>query len=492
MSATSIIRTWYVPAYAIVIVIVALSHTRWLGASAAQIGIQPSLPEAVLNVSGDSYVLIPWLFMAWIVGVATHLAGSTDSIVLLRYGSRLRWLLARGVVFVRDALLLVGVTVVAAAVTAPGLPLTPHWTQAPWGLIGNTLLESWSTSGVSPLVALLLQSVLTVCGLVAIAMMAAAVALSTSRYRHLGLVIVLAAGFLVPLLLVRLPFSGALESLVILARRGLPGWPVTPILLVAAISAVVVAAVAVSERRRPPLRPVSVATVLYLLLVGVLLGVGARGSGGSTFADLVATLFHGAGPADFRVTTFTVSMLIFLGPAYLALLRIVEVDLPRLPLLAVRHGRVWPWLRTIAVRSFLTGVALVLGLALLSLVLAAVTGHDLSAAPTVEAWHQVLVNGALQVYVSTMLVVLVALLSGSDVAGVWAILALVVLAIPPLTHGLAPSGQSMLGLLQGGASPWRGTVVLAAATVLLTGAAYVTTTRPALQRLITGSARAHH
>ena len=120
----------------------------------------------------------------------------------------------------------------------------------------------------------------------------------------------------------------------------------------------------------------------------------------------------------------------------------------RLPLLAVRHGRAWPWLRAIAIRILLTGVALVLALAVVTLLLAAITGRDLSAGPTGAIWHQFLVNGALQVYVSGMVVVFVALLTGSEIAGVWTLLVLIVLGIPSITHGYFPSSLHMLGFLQ--------------------------------------------
>lgn len=486
MSVASLVRTWYLPVYTVIVVALALLNTRGLVGAAAEVGAQPSFLEAVLNVSGDSYILIPWMLMAWIISVAAHLAGSTDPVVLVRHGSRVRWMLASGATFLRDAVLIVGVTMVAAAATALGLPLALQWTGIPWSVIDNALLAAWNASGVSPLAAIITQGILTVCGLLAIATTASAVALSTSRHRQLGLVLVLSAGFLVPLLLVRLPDTGVLESLVTLARRGLPGWPVTPVLLVAAVSVVMFVVVGLAERRRIPLRPVSVTTTIYTLLVAAVLVAASLGSSATTFADLLVALFYGAGITDFRVTTYTYSLLIFLGPAYLALLRVVDCDLPRLPQLAVRHGRVWPWLRNIAVRMLLTGTTLVLALALVTLLLAAFTGRDLSTAPTGEIWYQFLVNGALQVYVSGMIVVLIALLSGSDIAGVWTILVLIVLGIPPITHGYFPTGLNMLGLLQNDAYPWRGTVVLFVSAVLVTVTAYSIATRPAPQRLITG------
>ncbi|MDN5820304.1 MAG: hypothetical protein L0H39_02325 [Brachybacterium sp.] len=491
MSAASVVRTWYLPVYAVIVVASALLHTRSLTAAAAEFGARPSFLEAVLNVSGNSYVLIPWTLMAWILSVAAHLAESTDPLVLLRHGSRLRWMLARGCTFLRDAVLIVGTTVAAAAVTAPGLPLTPQWTRAPWGSIDNALLATWTTSGLPPLAAVIGQSVLTISGLLAVSTVASAVAIATSRHRPLSLLLVLSAGFLVPLLLVRLPVAGVLESLVVLARRGFPGWPVTPILLLTAVSIVVLALVGLIEQRRLPRRSASAASGIYALLVAALLTAAALGSGASTFEDLLITLFYGSGEMEFRITTYTFSMLIFLGPAYLMLLSVFDSDLPRLPQLAVRHGRVWPWLRNITVRILLAGITLVLVLALATLLLAALTGRDLSLGPTGAVWHQFLINGALQVYVSGMTVVLVALLTGSDIAGVWTLLALIVLGIPPLTHGYFPSGLHMLGLLQNGASPWQGTVILVISAVLLSTTAYVISTRPAPQRLITGRSLAH-
>ncbi|MDN6302138.1 MAG: hypothetical protein ACTHV2_13665 [Brachybacterium sp.] len=491
MSAAAVVRTWYLPVYAVIVVASALLHTRSLTAGAAELGARPSFLEAVLNVSGDSYVLIPWMLMAWILSVAAHLAESTDPLVLLRHGSRLRWMLARGSTFLRDAVLIVGTTVAAAAVTAPGLPLTTQWTRAPWGAIDNALLEAWTSSGLPPLIALSAQSVLTLSGLLAISTVASAVAMATSRHRPLSLLLVLSASFLVPLLLVRLPAAGALESLVVLARRGFPGWPLTPILLLTAVSIGTLALVGLIEQRRLPRRSASAASGIYALLVAALLTAATLGSGASTFAELLIALFYGSGEMDFRLTTYTFSMLIFLGPAYLVLLSVFDSDLPQLPQLALRHGRIWPWLRRIALRILLAGILLVLVLALATFLLAALTGRDLSPGPTGAVWHQFLVNGALQVYVSGMAVVLVALLTGSDLAGVWTLLALIVLGIPPITHGYFPSGLHMLGLLQNGTSPWQGTVILVISTALISMTAYLISTRPASQRLITGRTLAH-
>lgn len=491
MSALSAARAWSLPAYTVIIVATAVLHNRSLAGTAAQAGAQPSLLEAVLNVSGDPYVLIPWMLMAWILRVAAHVAESTDPLVLLRYGSRLRWMLASVATSSRDAALLMGTTLLAAAVTSLGMPLKLHWSETPWEEVGNALLAEWTTSGMSPLVAIIAQSILTVCGLLVVSTAAGAVALWASPHRHLGLVLVLSAGFLVPLLLVRLPDVGALGSLVTLAIQGIPGWPITPILLVAAANVVVIAAVGCVEGQRISLRPVSAAAAVYAVLVAVLLTAGSLTSSAITLEGLLLDLFYGAGVTDFRITTYTVSLLIFLGPAYLFLLRTVDSDLPRLPQLAVRHGRVWPWLRNIAVRALLAGVALVLLLMLVTLFLAAVTGRDLSAGPPSDIWHQFLVNGALQVYVSAMVVILPVLLTGSDIAGIWMLLLLVILGVPPITHGYFPSALNMLGLLQSEISPWRGTVVLLAGAALVTATAYLIATRPAPQRLITGRPLAH-
>lgn len=49
----------------------------------------------------------------------------------------------------------------------------------------------------------------------------------------------------------------------------------------------------------------------------------------------------------------------------------------------------------------------------------------------------------------------------------------------------------MLGLLQNGTSPWQGTVILVISTALISMTAYLISTRPASQRLITGRTLAH-
>lgn len=490
MNPASFFLSWYRLPYALLVMLMALGSTRELVTRSAELGLRPSFAEAILNVVQDPYIVVVICMLFWAVWVGLTLSTHADPVVVLRYGSRTRWALAQCARAAGEASVMVAILLTAALASAAGLPWTSSWTPAAAADISGALLPLWTISGVGVVPAILLQLLLTLCGMVAIFATIMLVTQLSTRHREVILVLACTVAFMAPLALFKLP-SGRTQSMITLIAARPAGWPATPILALLLLIALALLVIRIVDARLAPPSVRTVPALVYTVLVGSLLVLVAARSSASSLQGLLWEAFYGASMDAFGLTQYLVHVLIFLGPGYLALLALGNESLPRMTLLAVRHGRLWPWLRTILARQLLVA-ALVIGAVLgLTALLAAGAGWPLSIEDPRMVWHQFALNGVLQVYVTTSLTVLVVLLSGSDVAGLGALVLLAVLGVPALTHGFAPSGANMLGLLDNpGYTPWQGTVVLGVTAVVLTFAAYAVTTSRAPQRLITGSIHA--
>lgn len=490
MNPASFFLSWYRLPYALLMMLMALSSTRELVDRSAELGLRPSAPEAILNVVQDPYIVVVICMLFWAMWVGLTLSTHADPVVMLRHGSRTRWALAQCTSAVREASVVVGILLATALASSAGLPWTSSWTPAAAADLTGALLPLWTTSGVGVVPATLLQLLLTLCGMVAIFAAVMLVTQLPTRHREVILVLACTLAFMAPLALFKLP-SGKTQSLITLIAARPAGWPVTPIVALLLLIALVLLVIRILDARPAPPSARAVPALIYAVLVGSLLVLVAARSSTASLQGLLWEAFYGASMDALSLTQYLVHVLIFLGPGYLALLTLGSDSLPRMSLLAVRHGRLWPWLRTILTHQLLAAV-LVNGAVLgLSALLAAGAGWTLSLEDPRMVWHQFALNGVLQVYVTTSLTVLVVLLSGSDVAGFGALVLLAVLGVPALTRGFAPSGANMLGLLDiPGYSPWQGTIVLGVTAFVLTFGAYAVTTARAPQRLITGSIHA--
>lgn len=490
MNLASFYLTWYRVPCAIILMLMALRSTRQLVSRSLELGQIPSGPEAILNIVQDPYIVVVICMFFWAVWIGITLSTRADSIVMLRYGSRTRWAGAQCASAAGEASILVGILLAVALASSTGLPWTGSWTAAAAADVTGVLLPLWTTSGVAPIPAVLLQLLLTVFGLVAIF---AAVMLATllhTRHREVVLVVSCTLAFAVPMLSFKLP-SGYAQSLITLIAARPAGWPVTPILLLLLLIGLAFAATRIADVRpaAPPARAVSI--LAYVVLIGSLMALVAGRSSASNLQELLRDTFYGASTESFGLTQYLVYIMAFLGPGYLALLALGSESLPRMTLLAIRHGRIWPWLRTILAQQALVAALVVAGLLGFDFLLAAGSGLPTSIQDHQMIWHQFTLNGALQIYVTTSITVLVVLLAGSDTAGLAALAILAVIGIPAFTRGFAPSGANMIGLLESdGYTAWQGTVVLVLAALSLTLLCYAATTYRAPQRLITGSIHA--
>lgn len=486
MNFASLYLTWYRVPCTVILLLMALRSTRQLVSRSLELGLMPSGPEAVLNIVQDPYIVVVICMLFWAVWIGLTLSTRADSIVMLRYGSRTRWARAQCVGAAGEASILVIILLTTALASSAGLPWTRSWTDAAAADVTGMLLPLWAASGVGPIPAVLLQLLLTLCGLVAIFAAVMLVTLLPTRHREVILVVACTLAFAVPMLSFKLP-SGQAQSLITLVAARPAGWPLSPILMLVLLIALVLVATRIADARPGAPSARAVSTLAYAALVGSLMALVAAKSSASNLQELLRDTFYGSSTESFGLTQYLVYVMAFLGPGYLALLALGSESLPRMSLIAVRHGRIWPWLRTILAQQLLVAGLVVASMLGLDALLAVGSGWPLSIEDHQMIWHQFAVNGILQIYVTTSITVLVVLLAGSDTAGLVALAVLAVLGIPALTRGFAPSGANMIGLLDSyGYTAWRGTAVLVLAALALTLLCYAATTLRAPQRLITG------
>lgn len=492
MNAASLYLTWYRVAFAVVLMLLALRSTRRLIARSAELGLIPSAPEAVLNVVQDPYVVVVFGMLFWVVWVGLTLSTSTDPVVLLRHGSRTRWTLQRYADAAREAALLLTILLGTALASSTGLSWTSSWTRAAALDFLGQLLPLWVSSGVPPLLAILLQLLLTFWGFLTVFAAVTAATLLPTRHRELVLVIACTIGFAAPLLLFKLPTGGGQVLVTLIAARP-PGWPATPILALCLLIGSMLALTHLLESRPLVPPPNGLPALVYAVLIGSLMALVALTSSAPNLGELLREIFYGSSVESFTLPRYLLHTLAFLGPAYLALLALGSGSLPRMPLIAVRHGRIWPWLRAFLARQLLVAALVVAAMLALAVMLALGNGIPLGVDDPQLLWQQFVLNGVLQIYVATTVAVLVVLLVGAETAGLAALLVLAALGVPALTHGFAPFGANLLGLLDShGYTAWRGTAVLSTSALALTLLGYAVTALRAPQRLITGRNHARY
>jgi hypothetical protein len=316
------------------------------------------------------------------------------------------------------------------------------------------------------------QTLLTALALTGLFVVAAAVSAFAARRGQLALATVLVGEFVGVLLLARADWAGAAAGLLLFFDARLPGWPLGVFGLDAAWPLAVVGTVAVVEwltaRRRLRVRP----GVVFAVLAGGLTLAAVRPEDTGSLADCLTALFYGASRDGIGLGPYALHQIVFLGVPFLALWEAERSDLPRLALLAVRHGSLGPWLGRVLGRWALAGAAVVGGTVVLAAGLVAAGGGRLATAGLGPVLRQHALNGLLQVWVSTLLVLGVLLVTGSDRVAFGALAALVLLGLPQLTRGWFPAGLGMIGHLGDPSfDPAAATAVLAGTVSILALAA---------------------
>lgn len=451
----------------------------------------PTFAEGVLGALVDPISLAAVVIPVWLVGVAIDHRRTASAPALIRHGSRvayLRTVAARASV---RACIVIGVMWVVAAITSLRLRPGLGWTAVSEP-DGDPLLAALREVGL-PIAALALaHSLLLGLALVSMALIVATVSLGATR--RTGLIVgLIAVGLgVVSLMAIR---GKALAAVGAMFNLGFPEiwlWPVSPYVLWVLLIVGLFLGVARAERSPVRWDRSRVAELVYAALV-VLVIIAAIGRFETTSAaELLLAMFYGGDTGRFDLLTFIPFALVWCGPAYLVLLRLSSRDLPALPILLTRLGSLRPWLlargRDIVLRAAVTAGGIGLAWLLTAAALGLPMGEGISAA----ALH-LLVGGALHIVVLALTVVLVALLAGSELGGLAALLIGVVLSIPALSRGVLPFGLNAGGFLYtDGAPPWRGTVVLLGTLLVLVLIALALTRTPGRQRRILGRIHADH
>jgi hypothetical protein len=494
VKVTSLVQTWYKAAFALAAIGFSLNQRGVLLEQSATVGARPTIVEGVVAITSNPYLFAYITVVAWLVYVAVALPYVGETIVMARYGSRSRWLVAQATKAASEAGQLIVIASLCALAGSVGFAFSGDWGQlSTMSGSGNQILTTYARTSLSPLLAWLLQAVLSVLVLTALFTIAAAINAYATRSRPLVLTLTLVTEFIGVLLLSRASSAGAASGLVLLYDARLPGWPATPLILAAVASVAAVVIVAAIERRPRTHRHLNAALLTYIAIVVAGMLVSTRPAISSSLADELTGTFYGASIDGFQLATYALYNLAFLGLPYIAVLQTESGDVNRMPLLAIRHGRLWPWLRGILIRQLLASAALVVGTVLLAAAITLVAGGTLITPQLGQVLHQFALNGVLQAYVSTLIVLGVLLATGSDQATLAALAALILLGLPALTHGWFPAGLNMLGYLYvPGFSPARATIILATSAVVLTAACWIATTRTSSQQYLSGRIHARH
>ncbi len=496
MKFTSLVHTWYKVAYVLVVLVMAFGARRTLEAQGERLGsAEPSLLEFVITVVSDPYILAFATMIAWLTFTATTVSGKSESIVVIRYGSRARWLFSQALRAAREAWALVLVTSLAAVAAGAGLSWSWEWGQIATDPDSTAqILVAFAQTPLPPVAAWLLQSLLTPLAFTVLYVVVSVAAVFAVQRAALVLALLIVGEFIGVLLLVRTTTVGAASGLILAPDSRFLFWPLGPVAADLLVVVLIIAGVYVLEHRHRALHPrMNWAALVYVVIVVVSVGLSTRVDDAQSLADVLVSAFYGASRDGLEFTSYARCQLVFLGLTFLILHRAQSTDVPRLLLLAVRHGRLWPWARGILLRILLAGALLHVGLVSLAAVITFLTGGTLASPELGRVFVQFAVNGVLQVFVSTVIVVGVLIVTASDRIALATLAALVLVGLPQISAGWIPAGLNMLGHLGDPSfDPARAALLLGVTATALVLITYFATTNPASQRYLTGRIHAHH
>lgn len=496
MKVTSLVQTWYKVAYAVIALIMALNERRSTEQQGALLGgAQPSLLEFVLTIVSDPYILVYATTIAWLTFTATTVSGASEPTVVVRYGSRARWLLWQARRAAGEAARLFLVTTLVAIAAGVGLPWSWDWGQLAThpDSTADGLVRLAQTP-LSPVVVWSIQLMLTTGMFIALYVAASAVATFLVRRAPQVLALLIVAEFLTVLGLARSAQFIAVGGLVLVQNTQFPLWPLGPVVANLLVTAFIITAVFAAERRpHRSSRQWDRVAVTYgaIVAAAIILSISVNSTG--SLAHVLTSTFFGAANDGLRFTTYVTHQLVFLGLTFVIVHRVQRTDVPRLLLLAVRHGRLWPWARDIVGRVLAASVLLHTVLLAVAAVITVATGGALITPGLSAILTQFVINGVLQVFVTTLVVIGVLMATASDRIAFATLAALIVAGLPRVSAGWVPVGLNMLGhLADPSFTPLGAAAVLSATAVGLVFVTYIATTNPASQRYLTGRIHAHH
>lgn len=452
---------------AVTVVYAASQRTAVLPPGHEAIGV--NVWDHAVQLAYDPYLLL-FLFLPWALAVAARDALRwNEEVILLRAWSHLLWgarLLRHGA----RRLLPIGVCwAVAAVVTSGGLPLEQGWSPA--ARSESSLLTDVVGLGLPPSVTVLVNmTMVSVTGL-------GLYLLICCSGLFLRLSVVYATAALVWFWTI-LVFKRPTEVPLLNLADGFQFHQATldygsPLLAgLAALWPLVLAGLALAYLdRRSGIRSRTTAVLAsYPLLVASCVTALVAADSVDSWRGVLLFTFFGSAPDGTELPRYLLSILVFLGFAYLyAVWLDSELD-GHLVLVAVRRGSLlawwWrfsrPWLIAApAVSAVAAGVALIVAAMLPNLQ----TTEDLVLPTPGLLAFQLLVNGTLQIWFYLLVVFLVRWLSGKTYASAVSIGVLVILGLPP-AHALGV-GASALNSLGYALTGWTAVAQLSGCLLVL-------------------------
>lgn len=329
--------------------------------------------DVAAAVQGDRYLVLYGVVPAWLIIVGVELPRGSIEPWLIREGSRSSRFARWASRFAWRSLVVAFIPAAAGLTVALGRPLGPGWHSE-----ASESSAVFDATGTAPPVMLVLGVVLLSAGLTS---MAAVAFLLHERWGGPGAsVVILAAIFVITVVSSVRPGQLDVSCGLMVCAAHRSWWAVgaTAAGLAAAITALWLI-VRLYEGRKDGLPLGACSVVLGSLTLVVVMATHAVPMRGSRFtlADLLRTAFAGGDDDQLYLLGFVTYALVFGGGALLISAQAVQRDRDRLPLLAVRYGRLNRWVIDVAVRIVTWSAGLVAALLVVSTVLTLVFGGRL-------------------------------------------------------------------------------------------------------------------
>lgn len=434
-----------------------------------QVAAEVNVWDHVVQMAYDPYLLL-FLFLPWALAIAARDAMQwNEEVILLRSGSYVLWgwrLLRHGA----RRLLPIGICwLVATVVTSVGLPLAPGWSPA--ARSESSLLTDVVDLGLPPWAVVLVNvAMVSVTSLGLFVLVC-----GSGLFRRLSVVYASAAlVWFWTILVFKRPTGVALLNLADgfqfqqatrdYGSRLLAGpaacWPLV-------LGGLVLAYL---DRRSGLRSRMTTVLALYPVLVASCVSALVAADAVDSWRGVLVFTFFGSAPDGTELPRYLLSILVFLGFAYLyAVWLDSELD-GHLVLVAVRRGSLLAWWWSFSRPWLIAAPAVPAASAGVALIVAAIL-PDLQTTDGLVLPHpgllvfQLLVNGTLQIWLYLLVVFLVRWLSGKTYASAVSIGGLVILGLPPAhALGVAVSALNSLGYTLGG---WTVVAVLTGRLLVL-------------------------
>ncbi|MDO5498146.1 MAG: hypothetical protein Q4F67_00520 [Propionibacteriaceae bacterium] len=403
-----------------------------LQAFSAHHGFQVNAWDQVLKVVHDPYLIAYLILPIWLVRSGLRVRSDALPQVMIRSHSRITWLARSYRHALIDAFAVIGLFVVAAAVSAVGLPWTWGWSALATDpeLAGFTV-HAFVGTGLPAAALVAGQALHLGLGLASVSVLLAFVQVRTHR-PVVGYTVMVAV-WLLTIIALRRPIEAFDVSDTFFLLHALTSLgPAAPVAVLWLPTGLLVTQTLLS---RTDVRGISVTPVICGL-AGALVLLQALTT---TATDLPGAIMEGFYGGQ-QITQYSFVALLALAPVWLFAARLSDVlggswvhaELTRSRSLVSWAARlVWPWIG-VSFAMLAGSIALLAGGHLVGL---GVGTDTLETPPTLLMAYQLGINGSLQGAVLLILVFLARWLSGQEIAAVIAVGAAMVLGFPGLNQG---------------------------------------------------------